>query len=66
MVLYFQGKMYVNWLLCMVYRLMKELIAVYKYNMKQSTIYNIYQMCTGNNKIRLLQHELASNSQFLD
>ena len=43
MVLYFQGEMYVNRLLCMIYRLMKEL-AVYKYNMKQSTIYNIYKM----------------------
>ena len=28
--IYFQGEMYVNRLLCMVYRLMKELIAVYK------------------------------------
>jgi len=51
---------------CVWYIDKKEFIAVYKYNTKQSTIYNIYKMCTDNNKIRLLQHEHASNSQFLD
>ena len=50
----------------MVCRLMRQLLAVYKYNIKPSNIYSMYKMCTDNNKIRLLQHERASNSQYLD
>jgi len=39
--------MYVNRLLCMAYRLMKELIAVYKYNMKQNTYLQYLQNVHG-------------------
>jgi len=50
----------------MVDTLMRQLLAVYKYNIKRSNIYSMYKMCTDNNKIRLLQHERASNAQSLD
>jgi len=45
--------------------LIRQRLAVYKYNIKRSNIYSMYKMCTDNNKIRLLQHERASNSQVL-
>ena len=50
----------------MVCRVMRQLLVVYKYNIKRSCIYSMYKMCTDNNKIRLLQHERASNSQSPD
>jgi len=50
----------------MVYTLMRQVLAVYKYNIKRSNIYSMYKMCTDNNKIRLFQHERASNSQSSD
>jgi len=50
----------------MVCRVMRQLLVVYKYNIKRSNIYSMYKMCTDNNKIRLLQHERASNSQSSD
>ena len=50
----------------MVCRLMRQLLVVYKYNIKRSSIYNMCKMCTDNNKIRLEQHERASNSQSPD
>jgi len=50
----------------MVDTLLRQLLAVYKYNIKRNNIYSMYKMCTDNNKISLLQHQRASNSQSPD